>query len=128
MPRPKHPKAIYSRKQHFTRHIRGIDGHALETFTVDPDYLKLPRKLKKVAKGFAKGLYYDRRKGVCIFNPKLLSTPVPRGMLHIFENMPKWPVNGGVTMRFQRYNGPVSVNSPEFEAAYAKFHGDEADA
>lgn len=67
------------------------------------DYSNCSRKYKRLRKRCAvRGLYYNKGK-ILIFHPKLLSMPIPKGIMEAFSFKP-FPVTSGQTMRFRRYS------------------------
>jgi len=66
-------------------------------------YLSLPRKKKKKAKRFAeRTFYYDKKRGVCVFHPMLLSTPVPSKIIDTFKA--DLPVRSHTSVKFRRFS------------------------
>ena len=67
------------------------------------DYSNLSRRMKKERKSRAvRGVYYQKGR-IYIFNPKMLSTPIPETIWDMWQKY-QIPINSGQTMRFRRYN------------------------
>lgn len=75
---------------------------------VSKDYGKLSRKLKKAKKRSVRlSFYYDKGR-VCIFNPKMLSTPTPWLIFNLFKTPEPTSWTQSTPMRFQRYKEKVA--------------------
>jgi len=67
------------------------------------DYSNCPRKYKKRYKsGAINSVYYDKWR-IYIFNPKMLSMPIPKDIFRMFS-FNRLPINSGQICRFRRYS------------------------
>lgn len=67
------------------------------------DYTNCPRRLKKVQKHRAVRILYYSKGRIYIFNPLMLSTPVPKAIFDLFKVHVISPISWHC-MKFRRYN------------------------